>query len=148
SVSAAAFSSSLASWDVAAEQMAIFHETYDFYVTPAASFGAPKIGELTFSDEEAMKLIEKMASLKNVAAQQALIYEMFLPSLTYTPFTQLANLTGQPAISLPVHQTEDGLPIGVQFIAPKGDDHTLLQIATEIEQSDIWIGLQGNPYFG
>ena len=72
---------------------------------------------------------------------------MFLPSLTYTPFTQLANLTGQPAISVPVHMTEEGLPIGVQFVAPKGYDHTLLQIATELENSDIWVGLRGNPYF-
>lgn len=146
-VSAAEFSSSLASWDVAAEQMAIFHETYDFYVTPAAAFGAPEIGELTASDEKAAKLIEAMDTMKTAEDQQALIYDMFLPSLTYTPFTQLANLTGQPAISVPVHMTEEGLPIGVQFVAPKGYDHTLLQIATELENSDIWVGLRGNPYF-
>lgn len=145
-VSAAAFSSSLASWDEAAEQMAIFHDTYDFYVTPAASYGAPKIGELTHSDENANELIERINKL-NPSKQQELIYEMFLPSLTYTPFTQLANLTGQPAISVPVHMTKEQLPIGVQFVAPKGSDERLLQIATQLEASDLWIGMKGNPYF-
>lgn len=145
-VSAAAFSSSLASWDQAAEQMAEFHETYDFYVTPAAAFHAPKIGELTHSDEEALQLIQKMDRL-NPSEQQELIYGMFLPSLTYTPFTQLANLTGQPAISVPVHMTENHLPIGVQFVAAKGKDERLLQIAHQLEQSDLWVGLKGNPYF-
>lgn len=145
-VSAAAFSSSLASWDVAAEQMAIFHETYDFYVTPAAAFGAPKIGELTHSEEEENRLIEQMSTLAP-SEQQALIYDMFLPSLTYTPFTQLSNLTGQPAISVPVHMTTDHLPIGVQFVAPKGSDERLLQIAHQLEASDLWVGMKGNAYF-
>src|SRR5699024_1267322 len=83
-VSAAAFSGSLASWDIAAEQMANFHETYDFYVTPATAFQAPKVGELTFSDTEANDFIQQIEKL-NATEQQELIYDMFLPSLTYTP---------------------------------------------------------------
>src|SRR5699024_11175663 len=126
-VSAAAFSASLAAWDIAAEQMANFHETYDFYVTPAAAFAAPKIGELTHSDQQAKQLIEAIGRADAVE-QQEIIYDMFLPSLTYTPFTQLANLTGQPAISVPTYLTESGLPLGVQFMAAKGADHQLLQI--------------------
>ncbi len=145
-VSAAEFSNSLSSWDVAAEQMANFHQIYDFYVTPSAAFAAPKIGELTHSDATENKLIERMNAL-DASKQQELIYEMFLPSLTYTPFTQLANLTGQPAISVPVHMTAENLPIGVQFIAPKGSDERLLQIAYQLEQSDCWVGMKGNPYF-
>lgn len=146
-VSAAEFSSSLASWDTAAEQMAIFHQTYDFYLTPAASFAAPKVGELTHSDANANQLIEQMSRLTTVEEQQQLIYDMFLPSLTYTPFTQLANLTGQPAISVPVYMTKEHLPIGVQFVAPKGADERLLQIAHQLEDSDLWVGMKGNPYF-
>jgi hypothetical protein len=79
--------------------------------------------------------------------QQELIYDMFLPSLTYTPFTQLANLTGQPAMSLPVHLSKVGLPLGVQVMANKGEEHRLFQLAYQIEQSDLWIGMNGNPYF-
>lgn len=145
-VSAAAFSSSLTAWDTAAEQMAVFHETYDFYITPASSFGAPKIGELTRSDDEAKRFIAHMETLAP-AEQQELIYEVFLPSITYTPYTPLANLTGQPAMSVPVHMTADHLPMGVQFIAPKGADERLLQMAHQLEQSDLWIGMKGNPYF-
>jgi len=79
--------------------------------------------------------------------QQSLIYDMFLPSLTYTPFTQLANLTGQPVISVPVHLTEQGLPLGVQFMASKGEEHRLLQLAHLLERSGLWIGMHGNPMF-
>lgn len=146
SVSAAQFSASLASWDTAAEQMATFHETYDFYITPATAFTAPKIGELTYSKSEQETLKEKIQSIDK-SKQQALIYEVFLPSLTYTPFTQLANLTGQPAMSLPVHISEEGLPIGVQVMANKGLEEQLFKLAYQIEQSDLWIGMKGNPYF-
>ena len=79
--------------------------------------------------------------------QQELIYEMFLPSLTYTPFTQLANLTGQPAMSVPVHLSEEGLPLGVQVMAQKGEEHRLLQLAFQLEQTDLWVGMKGNSLF-
>lgn len=146
SVTAADFSSSLASWDTAAAHMAQLHETYDFYITPAAASAAPKVGELTHDrnqQEQLRSQIENISSSK----QQEVIYDMFLPSLTYTPFTQLANLTGQPAMSLPVHLTEQGLPIGVHIMAPKGDEYKLLQLAYQVEESSIWQGMNGNPYF-
>ncbi|WP_217587829.1 amidase [Lentibacillus saliphilus] len=141
SVSAAAFSASLASWDEAAAQMARLHEDYDFYLTPTTAFTAPRVGELTFSEGEQQRLRNEVAQLDG-AGQQQLIYDMFLPSLTYTPFTQLANLTGQPAMSLPVYVSDNGLPLGVQFMAPKGAEHRLLQLAYQVEQSDIWIGIK------
>lgn len=146
SVSAAAFSASLGSWDTAAAQMATLHQTYDFYVTPATAYTAPKVGELTFSTSEQEQLRAQIAEAAK-ADQQAVVYDMFIPSLTYTPFTQLANLTGQPGISVPVHLSEDGLPLGVQFMAGKGEEHRLLQMAYQLEQSDLWVGMTGNPYF-
>jgi amidase len=146
SVSAAEFSASLASWDTAAAQMAALHQTYDFYITPATAYAAPKIGELTHTEEEKEYLCSQIDILpKN--EQQKLIYEMFLPSLTYTPFSQLANLTGQPAMSVPIHVTDEGLPLGVQVMAGKGEEHRLLQLARQLEYSDMWIGMKGNPYF-
>ena len=146
SVSAAEFSASLGLWDLAAEQMATFHKTYDFYITPASAFTAPKIGELTHTESEQESLREKIQSIDK-AKQQGLIYDMFLPSLTYTPFTQLANLTGQPGMSLPVHLSEEGLPLGVQVMSTKGLEHQLLKLAYQIEQSELWKGMSGNPYF-
>lgn len=146
-VSAADYSASLASWDAAAAKMATLHRMYDFYLTPATAFTAPKIGELTHSIESKEGLLEKWAYAETMADQQEVIYDMFLPSLTYTPYTQLANLTGQPAMSVPVHVSESGLPIGVQFMAQKGEEHRLLQLAGHIEQSDLWVGQKGNPAF-
>lgn len=146
SVTAADFSESLISWDVAAAKMADFHQTYDFYITPATAYVAPKIGELTHDKHQQEKLrteIEHVSSIK----QQEVIYEMFLPSLTYTPFTQLANLTGQPAMSLPVNLSDNGLPLGVQVMASKGEEYELLKLAYQLEQSDAWVGMKGNPYF-
>ena len=110
-VTAAEYSNSLPYWDWAAEQMAYFHNEYDFYITPTTAYSAPKVGELTHSREKQMQLREAIAEA-NKEEQQQIIYDMFLPSLTYTPFTQLANLTGQPGISVPVHVTADGLPLG------------------------------------
>ncbi|WLV25272.1 amidase [Aciduricibacillus chroicocephali] len=146
SVSAAEFTASLASWDKAAAHMAKFHEKYDLYLTPSTAYPAPKVGELTHSRESEDRLLEQMEGA-SAAKQQEIIYDMFLPSLTVTPFTQLANLTGQPAISLPVHLTEAGLPLGVQLVAPKGREDLLLKISALAEQSDIWQGMKGNPYF-
>lgn len=56
----------------------------------------------------------------------------------YVPFTPLFNSTGQPAISLPLHWSADGLPVGVQFVAPLGDEATLLRIATQLEEACAW----------
>src|SRR5699024_664377 len=101
---------------------------------------------LTISKEEQAELREKIESTEK-SKKQEVIYDMFLPSLTYTPFTQLANLTGQPAMSVPIHITDNGLPIGVQAMAQKGNEHRLLRLAYQLEQSDLWICMKCNPYF-
>ncbi|MFD2211716.1 amidase [Virgibacillus halophilus] len=145
-VNAAAFSASLASWDTAAAQMAALHQAYDFYITPATAYPAPAIGELTFDTYAQLQLKEKMEQAP-ASQKQEIIWEMFLPSLTYTPFTQLANLTGQPAMSLPVHRCDNGLPLGVQVMTGKGKEHKLLQLAYQLEQTDLWVGMNGNHYF-
>ncbi|MFE6074048.1 amidase [Paenibacillus sp. NPDC057886] len=144
-VSAAEFVHSLAEWDVAAAQMSTLFERYDFYVTPVNAFAAPKIGELTPHDEQIQHLM-RISDLDKIQQQQ-LIYEMFEPSLTYTPFTQLANLTGQPAMSVPVHVTPEGLPMGVQIMATKGREDWLLHLAGQLETSELWVGMKGNPLF-
>ncbi|QTN01077.1 amidase [Sediminibacillus dalangtanensis] len=136
-VTAAEYSRSLAEWDTAAAAMADFHKRYDFYITPANAHPAPENGELTHTVEETEQLL-KVESV-NKRRQQEMVYEMFEPSLTYTPHTQLANLTGQPAMTVPVHLSDSGLPMGVQFIAPKGWEVLLLQIAGQLEKTDFWL---------
>lgn len=59
-------------------------------------------------------------------------------SASYVPFTPPFNVTGQPAISLPLHWNEGGLPIGVQFVGRFGDEETLLSLAGQLEQAAPW----------
>ncbi|MFA5123163.1 amidase [Zavarzinia sp.] len=54
--------------------------------------------------------------------------------------TPVFNFTGQPAISLPLHQSADGLPVGVQIIGRFGDEDTLIAIAADLEQALPWAG--------
>jgi amidase len=56
----------------------------------------------------------------------------------FTPFTAIANFTGLPAMSLPLHWNDAGLPIGVQAIGPPGGDALLLSLAAEIEAARPW----------
>jgi amidase len=59
-------------------------------------------------------------------------------SYSYAPYTELFNATGQPAISLPLGVSGGGLPIGVQFAAPLGEDARLLALATWFEREQPW----------
>ena len=63
---------------------------------------------------------------------------MFESSVDDTPFTQRMNITGQPAISLPVGRSSEGMPIGVQLVAAKGREDLLLVIAEQWEQDELW----------
>ena len=59
---------------------------------------------------------------------------------TFASFTPIANITGQPAISLPLCETEDGLPIGIQLIGPPVGEAVLLALATQLEAARPWAG--------
>jgi amidase len=56
----------------------------------------------------------------------------------FLPFTPIANMTGQPAISLPLSWNEDGLPVGVHLIAEYGREDVLLRLAAQVEQARPW----------
>jgi amidase len=63
------------------------------------------------------------------------------PILTAVPaavFTAGFNTTGQPAISLPLHVSEDGLPIGVQLVVAYGREDVLIRVASQLEQAQPW----------
>jgi amidase len=62
----------------------------------------------------------------------------FFRSGAFTPFTAVANVTGQPAISLPLYHGEDGLPTGVQLFGRPADEGTLLALATQVEAANPW----------
>ncbi len=63
---------------------------------------------------------------------------VFRLSEQFTPHTALFNVTGQPAISLPLHHGDDGLPTGVQLVGPPAGEATLLALAAQLEAARAW----------
>ena len=55
-----------------------------------------------------------------------------------SPFASVYNQTGQPAMSVPLHWSSDGLPIGVMFAARLGEEGLLLSLAAQLEQANPW----------
>jgi amidase len=64
----------------------------------------------------------------------------YLRSASFTPFTAVVNLTGQPAIALPLYHGDDGLPTAVQLIGPPAREEVLLALATQLEAALPWTG--------
>lgn len=62
----------------------------------------------------------------------------FEQQVQYTPFTSMVNVAGLPAITLPVHQTEEGLPMGVQLIGRPGGEATLFALGAQLERRIRW----------
>jgi amidase len=65
-------------------------------------------------------------------------WDHFQRSGYFTPFTAILNITGQPAISLPLYHGDDGLPTAVQLIAPPGREEVILSLATQLEGALPW----------
>ena len=134
-ISGMEYSKVASSWDSYAYQMAQLHEQYDVLLLPAVANAAPSLVPYELSADLQSKLSRIDDFTKD--QKQQLLWEMFEESVADTPFTQRFNITGQPAISLPVHHTKDGLPIGVQLAAAKGREDLLLQIAEWFEQGQL-----------
>ncbi len=133
----------LALWNDFARALGYFFERYDVYLTPTVAGpavphgrGDPAPGELALLD-----LLERSGVLRLLARLGVLgstIDRMARDSLQHVPFTQLANLTGTPAMSVPLHWTAAGLPMGVQFGAAFGQEALLLQLARQLELARPW----------
>ena len=98
---------------------AAVHESgFDLLLTPTMGEPPPPLGSFDDSGPDPMAAFERA----------------FIAGC----FTAAFNATGQPAISLPLHQTDDGLPVGVQLIAPLGREDLLLRVASQLEQAVPW----------
>ncbi|WP_409250996.1 amidase [Bacillus sp. SCS-153A] len=133
------FVQALHRWDLSALSMETFHEEYTFYITPTTAFPPSRIGEL--DQTPLQKLLLKAVGKINAGGllkKSGFVDQLVSNSLERTPFTQLANLSGQPAMSLPLHLTKDKLPCGVQVMAARGREDLLFRLAGELEQSPLW----------
>ncbi|MBG9985585.1 amidase [Facklamia sp. DSM 111018] len=128
-------SQALTYWDHLTFQMESFYQQYDCWLSPTTAGPAPHHGQFNLAEE----LLDKLAHSEDYTSNQQaqLIWEMFEASLAWTPYTQLMNLTGQPAISLPMNQLSNGLPIGMQFAVGKGQEEKLLSLSLQIEKAGL-----------
>jgi amidase len=99
-----------------ARAMASWWEDHDLLVTPTVGAPPPELGWFTAAGPEHEG--ERVVS--------------------FIPYTAQFNMTGQPAITLPLHWTPGGLPVGVQLVAPYGREDLLIRIASQLERAAPW----------
>jgi amidase len=120
----------------AAITIAEFFENYDVLITSTLAQPPLKVGEIaTTALERNAARVFRSAPIKKVML--GLLDQLARDPLAPNPNTQLFNMSGQPAISLPLH-VHEGLPIGVQFVARLGEEALLLQLARQLEQAHPW----------
>ena len=126
-------------WDLEARNMGRFFEDYDLYLTTTTADLPTTIGELAPRGIEALMIRTVNAfSLGGLLKRSGMVDKLAERSLERVPFTQLANLCGLPAMSVPLHWTESGLPCGVQFIGPFGTEDRLFRLAAQLETARPW----------
>ena len=103
-------------------QIGEFFRQYDIFATPTVAKPPPPLG--TFDT--------------NTTDVQRWLHELW----SFIPFTAVFNATGQPAMSLPLSWSEEGLPVGVQFAGRFGDEATLFRLAGQLEQARPWAHLR------
>ena len=119
-----------------------FFEDYDVLLTPTLSRPPLKKGELQPRGSQAaiMKLLGRLnaGSVINALANVQTIADQ---TFEFMPFTALFNVTGQPAMSVPLYWNDRGLPIGMQFAGRYGDEATLFRLAAQLEKAKPWANL-------
>ncbi len=107
-------------------EVAHFFNDYDLFITPTLAKPPIRLGELDMMSENIVDYLSKFSE--------------------FGPYTFLSNLSGNPAMSVPLHWTRDNLPIGVQFVGRYGDETTLFKIATQLEKMKPWKNMRPPIY--
>ena len=127
-------------WNDYSRQLGEFHQQYDLWLSPTLAMPPAKVGEIATPawQQTAGKALIK-TGLSKALLKMGIVEQMVQENLKWVPFTQLGNLTGVPAMSVPLHWCENGLPLGVQFVAPHGGEDLLFQLAGQLERAQPWI---------
>lgn len=127
-------------WFSYGHALARFFTRYDAYLTPTVAGSAPLVGSVrtpTALSVLVTSLFRARAS-KVIALARGQLYEVAFENLRHVPFTQLANLTGVPAMSLPLYTSAARMPIGVQFVGAMASEGKLFSLAGQLERAAPW----------
>jgi len=136
-------------WNDLCQTVAGFYDRYDFWLSPTVAAPPVRIGAL--DTPPLMRLVQRAlltVPVGGLLRKTGFVDRLAFESLEKTPFTQLANLTGQPSMSVPLHWTADGLPVGVQFTGPWGSEPGLLALAAQLEAAHPWFDRTTDVYLG
>jgi amidase len=122
-----------------AQRLGYFFEEYDMLLTPTVAMPPLKAGALQPQGGElaAMKFLGRLNAgglLRAFADIDALAEGTF----AFIPCLPLFNATGQPAMSVPLHWNDEGLPIGMHFVGHYGGEAALFRLAAQLEQARPW----------
>ena len=122
-----------------ARKVGRFFGRYDVLLTPTLARPPFPIGALqpTAVEETLGKLVGRMRAAWVLEAA-GLMRTMAGKLFDFIPYTPLFNITGQPAMSVPLHWNDDGLPIGMQCAGRFGDEATLFRLAGQLERARPW----------
>lgn len=126
-------------WNDYTRKLGEFHQKYDLLLTPTMAMPPARIGEIaTPSWQHAALRVILALRLERVLLATGIIEQMVQENLKWVPFTQIGNLTGVPAMSVPLHWTANGLPLGAHFVAAHGGEGLLFRLAGQLEQARPW----------
>ena len=116
-----------------------FFEKYDVLLTPVLNQPPVKIGALkpSASEQTQIKMIARTGATWIINAM-GIIKPIAAQTFEFVPWTPVFNVTGQPAMSVPLHWNDAGLPIGMHFVGKWGDEATLFQLAGQLEKAKPW----------
>jgi Asp-tRNA(Asn)/Glu-tRNA(Gln) amidotransferase A subunit family amidase len=119
--------------------LADFHTGHDLFLTPALGEPPIRVGSLD-TPASLRRMSEVLLRTRTTAVLRriGIVDQVVEANLRWVPYTQLANVTGRPAISLPLHRTADGLPMGVQFVGRLRSEGLLLRLARQLELAAPW----------
>lgn len=119
--------------------LAGFFDRFDILLTPTLAEPPVRVGAFTMPRplQLAAQVLLALRATR-LTKRLGVVEDMIDKNLSWVPFTQLANVTGRPAMSVPLHWTPDGVPLGVQAVAPLQGEGTLLRLAAQLEQARPW----------